>query len=262
LRKYSLIQEFTAAKTQESIDPLTAKKFTLCANTNFNQYPNIITFERLTKLTTYQFLRDGNLIRLMIKKIQLLITLAFLMSAIYAQKPKKFTFVPGQIKPALFGIAFNLTDFNAPKNFGKNRNASTLAIPDMSAGVSLTYWKGLTPFIDISASLHGIFHDYSALYFNTPGKTEIGLELEPTIHIRPLKDENIWSPFLTVGLGGGLYTNHMGGYIPLGAGLQFNGSSVTYLFLQAQYKWSISPHVLGNNLFYSIGFAQNIGTAD
>ena len=194
------------------------------------------------------------------QKLTLLITLIFLAFAANAQKSKKFGFAPGQKKPELFGIAFNLSDFNAPKNFAKNSNAATLPIADMSAGVSVSYWKGLTPFIDFSAKLNGIFHDYSALYYNTPGKTEIGLELEPTINIRPLKDENLWAPFLTAGVGMGLYTNHIGAYVPLGAGLQLNASSVTYFFLQAQYKWSLSPKVLGNNLFYSIGFAQNIGS--
>jgi OOP family OmpA-OmpF porin len=192
------------------------------------------------------------------EKLALLIAVSFLTSAIIAQGPKRLGFAPGQKKPDLFGIAFTLTDFNAPKNFNTG-NGVSLPVKDMSAGVSLTYWKGLTPFIDFSASIHGIFHDYSALYFNTPGKTEIGLELEPTINIRPVKDENMWAPFLTVGLGGGLYTNHMGAYVPLGGGLQFNASTVTYFFLQAQYKWSISPNVIGNNLFYSLGFAQNIG---
>ena len=184
--------------------------------------------------------------------------LAFFVMAAIAQKPKKMGFVPGQKKPALFGIDFNLSDFNAPKNFGSNGNAQSLGIADMSAGVSLTYWKGLTPFIDFSAKLNGIFHDYSAIYYGLPGKTEIGLELQPTINIRPLKDENMWAPFLTTGLGIGLYTNHLGAFLPLGAGLQFNASSTTYLFVQAQYKWSLTPKVLGNNLFYSIGFAQNI----
>jgi len=193
------------------------------------------------------------------QKLTLLITVTIMASAAFAQTQKKFKFAPGQKKPALFGIAFTLSDFNAPKNF-KNSNATTLPISEMSAGVSASYWKGLTPFIDFSAKLNGVFHDYSANYYGVAGKTEIGLELEPSINIRPLKDENMWSPFLTVGLGGGIYTGHMGGYIPLGGGLQLNANSTTYFFLQAQYKWSITPKVLGNNLFYSIGFAQNIGT--
>lgn len=191
------------------------------------------------------------------QKLTLLITIVLLASAAFAQKQKKTGFVPGQKKPALFGIGFNLSDFNAPKNF-KNSNATTLPIADMSPGVSVFYLQGLTPFIDFSAKLNGVFHDYSAIYSGITGKTEIGLEVEPSINIRPIKDENLWAPFLSVGLGAGLYTNKIGAYIPIGGGIQLNAGSTTYFFLQAQYKWAVTTKVLGNNLFYSIGFAQNI----
>lgn len=184
---------------------------------------------------------------------------AFIVTASFAQKTKKNGFVPGQKKPGLFGIAFTLTDFNAPKNFGSNSNATSLSIKNMSAGASLYYWKGLTPFIDFSARFNGILHDYSANFKNKNATTEIGLELEPSINIRPLKDENVWAPFLTVGAGLGVYSGSLGGYVPLGGGLQLNASNTTYFFLQAQYKWSITPKVFDNNMFYSIGFAQNIG---
>ncbi len=194
-------------------------------------------------------------------KLTLLVVLAVMISTMaMAQQPaKKNIFVKGQKKPALFGLAFNLSDFNAPNNFGSGSNGKSLSIKDMSQGFSLYYWKGLTPAIDLSVKLNGIFHDYSALYYGIPGKTEIGLELEPTVNIRPIKDENLWAPFLTAGVGMGLYTNHIGAYLPLGVGLQLNAGSTTYFFLQAQYKVALTPKVLDNNLFYSLGFAQNIG---
>ncbi|MFM2359440.1 MAG: hypothetical protein RLY16_1433 [Bacteroidota bacterium] len=188
--------------------------------------------------------------------------LLLLATMVNAQKAKKYSFIPGAKKPTLFGVAFTLSDFNAPKSFGANGNATALAIRDMSAGVSVSYWKGLTPFIDFSAKLNGVFHDYSALYNNLPGKTEIGLEFEPSVNFRPLKDENLWAPFLTTGAGLGLYTNRVGAYVPLGAGIQFNGNRTTYLFLQAQYKVSLTPSVLPDNMFYSFGFAQNVSSDD
>lgn len=194
------------------------------------------------------------------QKLILLISIVFIGLVSSAQKITKNGFVPGQKKPSLFGIAFTLTDFNAPKNFGSNSNATTLKIKDMSAGASIYYWKGLTPFIDFSARLNGIFNDYSAVYAGKSSNSSIGLELEPTINIRPIKDENSWAPFLTAGIGAGIYSGHMGTYVPLGGGLQFNANSTTYFFLQAQYKWSLaSSGVLGNNVFYSLGFAQNVG---
>jgi len=192
-------------------------------------------------------------------RIYILIAMCFSVVTAVGQKQKKNKFVAGQTKPGLFGIAFTLTDFNAPKSFGSNGNASSLPIKNMSAGASLYYWKGLTPFIDFSARFNSIFHDYSSTFRGRPATTEIGLELEPSINIRPLKDENTWAPFLTAGVGLGIYTGSMGGYVPLGGGLQLNASSNTYFLLQAQYKWSITPKVLGNNMFYSLGFAQNVG---
>ncbi|HOZ78886.1 MAG TPA: OmpA family protein [Ferruginibacter sp.] len=194
------------------------------------------------------------------KRSLLLLPLVLLMTSLYAQKKK--TFIPGPKKPSLFGIAFTLTDFNAPKNFGGSSNATTLKIKEMAAGASVYYWKGLTPFIDFSARLNGIFYDYAANFRGKTANTEIGLELEPSISIRPLKDENVWAPFLSAGLGGGIYSGSMGGYIPVGGGLQLNANNATYFILQAQYKWSITPNVLGNNLFYSLGFAQNIGNEE
>lgn len=192
------------------------------------------------------------------QKLTLLLTFAILVSGVYAQKNKKTKPAPGLKKGTLVGLAFNVSDFNAPLNFGKNGNASSIKFRDMSKGLSFTYWKGLTDKVDLSAKLNGIFHDYSAVYYGTTGKTEIGLELEPTINVRPFKDDNMWAPFLTVGAGVGLYTNHIGAYVPLGGGIQLNASNTTYFFLQAQYKVSLTKDVLGNSLFYSIGFAQNI----
>lgn len=202
--------------------------------------------------TNYKFMKQ---------KLLLIVTLAFLTLAVSAQKNQKIhknKFEPGQKKGELFGVGFSLSDFNAPKNFGKSSNANSLAIKDMSAGVSFSYWRGLTSMIDLSAKFTGIFHNYASQFRNTVGKTEIGLEFEPTINIRPVKDENMLAPFLTVGAGVGLYTDKLGAFIPLGAGLQINASSSTYFFVQAQYKATLTPKVMPDNMFYSIGFAQNI----
>ncbi len=190
------------------------------------------------------------------QKLTLIIAVLLMAPAAFAQKNNKAG-SPAQKKPSVFGIAFTLTDFNAPKNFSSS-NPGTTKLKDMSAGASVYYWKGLTPFIDFSVRLNGIFHDYSAPLAGSSASPEIGIELEPTINIRPIKDANIWSPFLTTGIGGGIYTGRKGVYVPLGGGLQFNANSNTYFLLQAQYKLALTKKVLGNNLFYSIGFAQNI----
>src|SRR6185436_15692810 len=62
----------------------------------------------------------------------------------------------------------------------------------------------------------------------------------------------------TTGIGAGYYTNKFGGYIPLGLGWQFNFKNKVYVFLQNQFRFSLSKDVFRDNLLHSIGVAVNI----
>jgi OmpA-OmpF porin, OOP family len=179
-------------------------------------------------------------------KLTLIVALSLLSGIAFSQK-----------KGQLFGLHYNMADFNstsgvkdplAPKGYSKVR--------DMNKGLSISYWRGLTSKVDLSVKANVIFRDYSAIYQGISGKTEVGIELEPALNARLFPDAAKISPFITAGAGVGMYNNKFGGYIPAGVGLQFNFESVTYLFIQAQYKFTLTPKVLGDNLFYSIGFAQ------
>jgi OmpA-OmpF porin, OOP family len=80
----------------------------------------------------------------------------------------------------------------------------------------------------------------------------------PTVNIRPVKDQNMWAPYITTGLGLGLYSNKLGAFLPIGGGLQFNSGNDFYLFVEAQYRASLTPNILPRNLYYSLGFAQKV----
>lgn len=179
-------------------------------------------------------------------KLTLIIALSVLSSFAFAQK-----------KGQLFGLHYNMSDFNspaavkdplAPKGYSKVR--------DMNKGVSVSYWRGITSKVDLSVKANAVFRDFSAIYQGETGKTEVGIELEPALNARLFPESAKLSPFVTAGAGVGIYNNKFGGYIPAGVGLQINFESVTYLFVQAQYKFTLTKDVLGDNLFYSIGFAQ------
>jgi OOP family OmpA-OmpF porin len=165
-----------------------------------------------------------------------------------------------ETKGSLFGVHFNLADFNGPTGIKNPLTGKVYSsVRNMSKGLSFSYWKGLTSKVDWSVKLNAMFHNYNLNHYGLSDKTEIGLELEPTINIRPIKDNSKLAPFLTAGVGGGYYTSHFGAYIPAGVGLQFNWSSVTYLIIQAQYKWTLTDKILDDNLFYSFGIAENVG---
>ncbi len=164
-------------------------------------------------------------------------------------------------KGDLFGIHFNALDITTPVTLKSSAGTRSFSrIEDMDYGLSLSYWKGLTKTIDFSTRAGIIFHDYLALDRSLPNndKQPIGVELEPTLNFRPYGDNSLVSPFLTAGIGGGYYTSKVGAYIPAGLGVQFNLRSITYIFVQTQYRFALTKDVLKDNVFYSLGIAQNI----
>ncbi len=181
-------------------------------------------------------------------KLTLIIALSVFSTALFAQSAKK-----GQ----LFGLHYNMSDFNSPASIKDASSGSGYSkVKDMNKGFSIAYWRGLTAKIDLSVKANAVFRDFSAIYQATTGKTEVGLELEPAVNLRLFPDAALLSPFLTVGVGGGLYNDKFGAYLPAGGGLQVNLQSETYIFIQAQYKYTLTKKILGDNLFYSFGFAQ------
>ena len=192
------------------------------------------------------------------QKLTLILALSLLATSAFSQKSKKMG--NGDKKGPLFGLHYNMADFNAPLGIKDPLKSSGYSrFNDMTKGFSLSYWKGIHSKVDFSVKVNASFRDYRAIRTGLTQKTEIGLELEPSINIRPFDDAALLNPFLTVGVGGGWYTDKIGAYVPAGLGLQVNFNSITYVFVQAQYRWTLTKDVLGDNLFYSVGVAQNIG---
>lgn len=179
-------------------------------------------------------------------KLTLVVAATLLFGAAYSQK-----------KGNLIGVHYNLSDFNSPSSISSpSTGKGYTSLRDMNKGVSVSWWKGLNSKIDLSVKANAIFRDYGAIYQSNTSKSGVGLEAEPALNIRPFGDAAKIAPFLTAGAGIGYYDNKFGGYIPAGGGLQFNLDNTVYLLLQAQYKFTLTPKVLGDNLFYSFGIAQ------
>jgi len=200
------------------------------------------------------------------QKLTLILALSLLATSAFSQKTKKMG--NGDKKGPLFGLHFNMQDFQAPLGIKNPITGKVYSrFNQMTKGFSLSYWKGIHPKVDFSVRANASFRDYRAIRTGLTQKTEIGLELEPSVNVRAFPDAALLNPFLTVGVGGGLYTDKLGFYVPAGLGLQVNFNSITYLFVQAQYRWDLTKKdaaygnkkVTGDNLFYSVGLAQNIG---
>ncbi len=198
----------------------------------------------------------------MIRKSLMAALLLIFAAAVSAQKPADRFASPK--KGSLIGLHFNMIDFTTPKVIKATslnnalKGDSWKRLSNYGYGFSAAYWKGITSKIDFTMKGNLSFYDYSSIIYNVPGRTEVGFELEPSVSVRPFSDNHLVNPFLTAGLGAGIYTGNIGLYAPLGMGVQFNFNSVTYLFIQSQYHATITSKAPGSNLFYSIGFAENI----
>jgi len=164
-------------------------------------------------------------------------------------------------KGELIGFHFNSIDFITPKTWADKNSPRRFAhFADMDYGLSLSYLRGYKPNIDFALKLSGMIHNYAGDRNQGTNKTEFGLEIEPTVNAHALPDNNFFSPFLTAGLGAGLYTGKFGAYVPAGVGDQLNFNSLTYLMLQANYRFSLTQKNLDDHLVYSFGILHNIGT--
>lgn len=174
------------------------------------------------------------------RRITSLLIFSCLTVSIYAQQ------YGGPKKGAAIGFSANGVDFSA----------SVPKIGKVDPGFSVMYWQGLTKNFDFSLRYNGLFTDYTK---NTANSNQYTNEFEGALHGRFLANNHLLNPFLTAGIGIGSYGNKIWApYVPLGGGLQLNLANEGYIFLQANYRKTLASAKLDNNMFYSLGFTQNI----
>jgi OmpA-OmpF porin, OOP family len=200
------------------------------------------------------------LIKLKFMKQKLsLVFAAILISLCSLAQESRFS---GPKKGSLLGIHYNMADFKAPLGIKSPISGKVYAtIPEMTKGFGLSYWRGLTNKIDLSGKINGMFYDYPNYSATVTSVREFVPEAELALNIRPYDDNSLFAPFITAGIGGAYLTESkdFGAYAPLGLGIQVNLRSTSYIFLQSQYRLSLTEKTLDDNLFYSLGLAQSIG---
>ncbi len=193
------------------------------------------------------------------QKITLLLSFIVLVACASAQmmNPKYSSSKKGNV----FGIHINALDVFTPETFKNNKNVKILTdLRKMDIGMSISYWKGLTNTIDFSTRAGFSMDDFSSSVSNRTtnvNENQYAVELEPSFNIRPYGDNHLIAPFLTIGIGGGRYSQDYGAYVPAGLGIQVNFHSSTYILIQTQYRYALTRDVLKDAIGYSVGVAQN-----
>ena len=173
--------------------------------------------------------------------------------------------VPGHKKRPSIGINFLLKDMKTADLIDHTSLSNVLSkqqwtkIKDMSPGLSLHYYDGLTEQIDFMGSLGGSYVKYPFSYFTgvtTPSDSKFFLEASASVNFKLLKDNHFMVPYVSVGLGAAMYSgNYFTAYFPTGIGLQFNLGEETYVNTVWAYNSKISD-LTTNHYTYSIGIAS------
>eukprot|EP01136_Pigoraptor_vietnamica_P007443 Opistho-1_new@2665 len=138
-------------------------------------------------------------------------------------------------------------------------NGQWTKVRDMSPGLGLQYFEGLTEHVDFMGSLSGSYVKYPFSYksgVSPQTNTRFLLETSASLNFKLLTDKHFLVPYFTLGLGASMYAGtYFAAYMPTGLGLQMNLGEGTFINTQFGYNAKIS-NLATNHLTYSIGIGS------
>jgi hypothetical protein len=169
------------------------------------------------------------------------------------------------LRPRQLGVAFILNDFATAQRI---RNGSITTVlgnkkwakfNEMAPGLALSYFKGLTRYIDFSGTLGASFANYSLPDKPAFSSDALLLEADASANFK-MFDESYWvTPYLSAGAGISKYRSYYGALIPLGLGIKVNLFDEAAVYIGSQYRIPIINETGNYHFQYSIGITGNIG---
>jgi outer membrane protein OmpA-like peptidoglycan-associated protein len=169
------------------------------------------------------------------------------------------------IRQKAIGVSFILNDFVTAQRIRSTsitsvmRNDNFGKFKEMSPGLGLTYFKGLTPHIDFAGTLNMSFLRYP--YPNKPAALgdALLLEADASVNLKMFTEDYLFTPYLIVGIGASQYKSKYGAFIPLGGGLKLNLYDEASLFITTQYRVPVTAENINYHFVHSLGVAGIIG---
>jgi OmpA-OmpF porin, OOP family len=195
------------------------------------------------------------------KKFLAIVLTSFLGLGAFAQFNKDF------VKRPTISIGFTLQDFTTAESIKQSGLGNTLSGSDwkktrnMSPGIAIGYHKGLFNNLDYTFRLAGAFLNYPNAVVNpllSSSQDRLLLEADASAQLKLLSDKYWISPYINAGIGASKWKSSYGAFVPLGVGLQINIYDESFIFINNQYRQSITENT-SNHMWYSLGIAGNIG---
>ena len=170
-----------------------------------------------------------------------------------------------QLRPSAFGFSFFMNDYLTPQRIRTGslsqvlNNKQWAKLKELSPGIAVSYFKGLTNHIDFAGTLGG-----SYVNIPLPDKPAVNgenflLEADASANFK-MTSEKFWvQPYLIAGIGAGMYKDYFSAFVPLGLGLKINLFDEAAIFVTSQYRVPVTSETNGYHLQYSFGIAGRIG---
>ncbi len=193
------------------------------------------------------------------KKFLFSLLVVGLATATFAQGPTSY-----KKRPSL-GVSFFLNDMFTADRISRTSLSDILSnnkwakTSEMTPGLAIQYFEGLTENIDFMGSLGGNFTKYpfypkSGVAPSTTAK--FLLEADANINVKLLTDKYVVVPYITMGVGASMYGGtYFAAQGNTGMGLQIGLGEGTFINTQMLYKPGIS-NLAVNHMAYTIGIAS------
>lgn len=189
------------------------------------------------------------------KILSVLFALSLFVSASYGQNKEK-----EWVRPKALGVSFFLNDFITPDRIRTTSLSTVISnknfarMRQMSPGLALNYFQGLTNHVDFNANLGGSFINYpmpNKIFFNE----SFLLEASATVNLKMTTEQYWVQPYIIAGVGAHKYRSYFGAFLPLGLGVKVNFWDEAHLFITSTYRVPVSTETSNYHLQHSIGIA-------
>lgn len=190
------------------------------------------------------------------KILSALVVLCLLVPAVNAQST--------HLSPKSVGVSFFLNDFVSAQRIRTTSLVQVVSdkkfakFSDMNAGMAVSYYRGLSKYVDMATTLGGSF-----LRYPMPGRTnytsKLLLEINAGLNLNVVTDDYFVQPFLYAGVSAHRYGPHYGATLPLGGGLKFNIMREASVVFSTTYKTPVTTETANYHFQHSIGIVAPVG---
>jgi outer membrane protein OmpA-like peptidoglycan-associated protein len=171
------------------------------------------------------------------------------------------------VRPSAIGVSFFFNDYTTPQLIRSTslsqvlRDKKWAKFRDMSPGLSVSYFRGLTPHTDFAGSL--AFSFPTVPLPDKPNNTTTDallMEADASLNLKMFTEDYWFTPYLIAGIGASKYKNYYGAFIPLGGGFKVNLFDEASLFITQQYRIPVTTETTNYHFLTSIGISGIIGS--